>query len=1178
MYAVMDKFCRNQNMNAGLFLLDMATGHGKTYNVLNLIFDLVHDPTFDRKRIVFCTTLLKNLPEAELRKRFVDNGEGKLFEQKFIKLESYADMLMHNLTDTVIAQIPADIQNMSEFRQVKNAISFLLSDAAKKSDSARKATEALLRDEYEPNFRRAIKRLFKKTYKKEPVAIKRSILKTDSNWKWVGELYPSIFLYEKQIVMLSAKKFLLLNDDFVSPATALYCSDMMRGAIVFIDEFDATKETALNTIIENSLKDKVDFIGIFKDLYAGLTQTQLPRVLLESSQRRLESQYAERKPGDLVEQARVSAEKINQEYSLQFNLKTEMDSADKNNFMFQDQSFVNILDRNKKYANVIPCRGEQVNSIYFSDRKGAGEGEYQIDKLLSKVEGFIIYFCNMVRILADNYCQIKNERKQDNQDDFTFEEAVNTVLDAFNISEEKQAYLVRRVLACTPAKREIEANAQFDLSFYENGFRYFSFEDSNLHDMKSKIMQVAFDTTPEKILLKLCNSAKVIGISATATIPSVIGNYDLGYIKAKLGNRFVMPTKDEFQQLKEEFETGNKGYIDKIRVMTEIFPELDENQYSPAEEWRLWMTVFQTKDDMETEEYAQAAHDYILRKGGNLYDAKRYLRVSLAYRRFLENQDIRSFLCVMNRHVRDGSYYNKEDLGNLLTMVREVLGIQGDVYSGNNRIEFLAGDGFDDKKKSLLQDLAKGMRIFVLTAYQTVGVGQNLQYRIPYDVKSSIVSANDFPARAEKDFDAIYLDKPTNVIVNTSQPFQNNGFEEYLWQTMYLYEGDEISRNEMIGYIRNAFRHFATGVSKPNGNSTQQLCRSTRLSSTTMIIQAIGRICRTNQKQRQVYIFAEHEIRDALDLDICSGRLLNPEFLSLIDAVKNMESKNVQNADIVRRADRISERANHLIHRKFLNGNWTPTTMEQWEKMREYVLAHPTLAKDDNNNNEFGRNMYIDFPKSENTLYYSQENDYSTISVSFEDDVAHFRKVSEQDARLDRLMTSYGFRSFFEENGYATEFASNDKIMCPPVYNNIYKGALGEVLGKHIFEKYAGLNVEKITDPAIFELFDYKIGNTKVFVDFKHWKPTYAVGADEYLQKIKDKAIACNAKCIIVANLLLDKNYKQYEKVRTITSADASLKILVVPALVLDNGSSGIVEVNSKAVMAVRMCIDEYTD
>lgn len=1179
MYTVMEKYCRDKNANAGLFLLDMATGHGKTHNVLNLIFDLAHDPTFDRKKIVFCTTLLKNLPEDELRKRFADCGEEKLFEQKYIKLESYKDMLMHNMTDAVIGMIPSDIQKLLEFKQVRNAISFLKSSAALNNPQARKGTEDLLRDEYEPNFRRTVKRLFKKAFRKEPAVVKRNILKSDFEWKWVGKLYPSIFLCEKQIIMLSVKKFLLQNDDFVSPSTALYSSDMMRSAIIFIDEFDATKDTVLDTIIENSLKDKVDFIGIFKDIYAGLTHTQLQRILLESSQKRLESQYAEKKPGDLVELARVSAEKIYKEYSLQFNLKTEADGEEKNNFMFQDHSFVNILDRNKRYANVISCADEHVNSIYFSDRKGVGEGEYQIDKLLSRVEGFIIYFCNLVRILADNYCQVKNERKRDNQDDFTYEEAVNTVLDAFNISEENQTYLVRRVLTCTPAKREIEANAQFDLSFYENGFRYFSFEDSSLHDMKSKIMQVAFDTTPEKILLKLCNSAKVIGISATATIPSVIGNYDLDYIKAKLANRFVMPTKEECYQLREEFEKGNKGYVDEIQAVTEIFPQLDENQYSSAEEWRLWAPVFKAKDEVETEEYAQEAHNYILRKiggnkNGNLYNVKRYLRVCLAYRRFLENQDIRSFLCIMNRHVKPNASYNKEDLGKLLNMVRAVLGIQGDVYDSDCRVEILAGDGFDDTKKRVLKDLADGKKIFVLTAYQTVGVGQNLQYKIPDEIKSEIVPSNDFPARAEKDFDAIYLDKPTNVIVNTSQPFHDNGFEEYLWQTMFLYEGDEISRNEMIGYIRNAFRHFATGTSKPSGESTEQLCRSTRLSSTRMIIQAIGRICRTNQKQKKVYIFAEHDIRDALDLDICSGRLLNPEFLSLIDAVKKMESKNVQCADIVCRADRISERANRFIHRKFLNGSWTPSSMEQWEKMREYVLTHPTLATDDCSNNEFGRNMYVNFPGVGKQLYYSQENDFSNISISFESDVAHFREVSEQEARLDRLMTSYDFRSFFDENGYATEFARNDRIMCPPIYNNIYKGALGEVLGKHIFEKYAGLSVEKITDPAIFELFDYKIGNTKVFVDFKHWKPTYAVDAGEYLQKIKDKAIACGAECVIIANLLLDRIYKQYKNVRLNTTTDG-LKILVVPALVLDR--SDVVEVNSKAVMAVRKCVDEYS-
>ena len=34
--------------------------------------------------------------------------------------------------------------------------------------------------------------------------------------------------------------------------------------------------------------------------------------------------------------------------------------------------------------------------------------------------------------------------------------------------------------------------------------------------------------------------------------------------------------------------------------------------------------------------------------------------------------------------------------------------------------------------------------------------------------------------------------------------------------------------------------------------------------------------------------------------------------------------------------------------------------------------------------------------------------------------------------------------------------------MTPPMFNNIYKGALGEVVGKYILEQYAGVQVQNI--------------------------------------------------------------------------------------------------------------------
>ena len=51
-----------------------------------------------------------------------------------------------------------------------------------------------------------------------------------------------------------------------------------------------------------------------------------------------------------------------------------------------------------------------------------------------------------------------------------------------------------------------------------------------MHDTKSKIFVTEFNNTPEKLLLNLANNNLVVGISATAKMTTVIGNYDLNYI------------------------------------------------------------------------------------------------------------------------------------------------------------------------------------------------------------------------------------------------------------------------------------------------------------------------------------------------------------------------------------------------------------------------------------------------------------------------------------------------------------------------------------------------------------------------------------------------------------------------------------------------------------------------
>ena len=65
MYTAIKNYCENGRKN-GLFLMDMPTGFGKTYNVIKYIFDASIDEKNHDKRYFFITTLKKNLPKGIL--------------------------------------------------------------------------------------------------------------------------------------------------------------------------------------------------------------------------------------------------------------------------------------------------------------------------------------------------------------------------------------------------------------------------------------------------------------------------------------------------------------------------------------------------------------------------------------------------------------------------------------------------------------------------------------------------------------------------------------------------------------------------------------------------------------------------------------------------------------------------------------------------------------------------------------------------------------------------------------------------------------------------------------------------------------------------------------------------------------------------------------------------------
>lgn len=254
---------------------------------------------------------------------------------------------------------------------------------------------------------------------------------------------------------------------------------------------------------------------------------------------------------------------------------------------------------------------------------------------------------------------------------------------------------------------------------------------------------------------------------------------------------------------------------------------------------------------------------------------------------------------------------------------------------------------------------------------------------------------------------------------------------------------------------------------------------------------------------------------------------------------------------------------------KGMNEDWTDERIERWQQLRELVLTSPTMSKSEVDKNFIAYNFYVQLPTRGNTLYYSEEKDFNNITVSFRKSHLTEQCVSAEAAKLTDLMRIDFLRKYFENHGWATCFEPNDFIMAPPLFNNIYRGALGEVVGKAIFYRYANVQLEDITENKIFEFFDYKVPGAAVYVDFKNWHETSNFDDEQMTAHIISKAKESNAKCVIIANILSDSRYQIRKK--TIEG----IELLILPSLLLQDKEKS---VNKAAWDEIRRCICEYAD
>lgn len=1163
MKETIDNFINPNNITNGLLIADMPTGYGKTYTASRSIYDYIYKFEGQRK-IFFITTLKKNFPENELKSAYKKHDNLENFNKDVLIIKSNFDYIYENLLD---AKIPDKFKFNSYF-ELESKVKMLKQLGSNDNEPFKLVKSELaksIREDLEYNFRKDVIRIIKDNLPKSALK-KIEVIRNNEEYQWIGKIYPTVFMNDYKIYLLTIDKFLVKNTVLVEPAYYFINNSIINDSIIFIDEFDAGKETVEKKLIKKALSTSEDYIKLFLCIYRSFNNHKFSRNILDiCDKNKITNEYRYK-----FEDLKKECNEIFNEFKLEYNYKTRSEGINrKQSFLFNDSSFHTMLRNNCNYIRATLEEVENQVSIFFEGKESYYENRKESDiiiySLVRKISSFLNRFRIMILNLGNEFSNSINSRRDEKEDEFTLENAIKTITSEFLLNE-KQRNLLMNDLSDHRINDNNNENLIQDITFYNNGFKYFEFKDSDEHLNETIFNFINIYDTPEKIIAYLSKKAKVIGISATADINTVTGNYDLDYLSSVLKENLKFIPNEVYERIKMELECTWDAYkCGKVNVNTSI---INLNKGNLDINLRL-EEIFQSK------KLANRYSIKLINKCGGVessdYIIKRYCNIFAIIKEFVIHDDIKSFLC-LNMVLPKRDIINF-DLELFETAISDLAKIYNKSLNSGN-IYVLKSENFDIDKENVLKRLSNNEKILIMSSYNTIGAGQNLQYE--YQSLEGLIQIADGVDECDsrikyKDIDAIFLGDITNIAVNmyNTSNIDEEALLKYFFQIEYLYENDEISYRTLDNLIKIGFNKYSKNNEYSNYYIDIKNTMSIKRQSTRDVIQALGRMSRTFVKNSNIYIYTVEELVGKVDVGCLHNKILTPDMKSFVKLVDGMGYRyNEDEKKILNRAERISSKGKTYIM-GLLSRGWSNRSMALWKSLREIVLKYPTANEEEYQNNELIKNLYICGYKDLKKYLYAQKGDFSDTIIEFFIDKELFKnedrckdryvaEVSENDARLTEIFKYSGIENYFNKMGYSTCFKENKYILSPVLFNNIYKGAIGEVVGSFIFEKELGIKLREIEEEDKFEFFDYEI-TEGVYVDFKHWKQSYREenSREKAKNEIERKLEAINGNRVYIINIIADGDFSIHKQ--------NDGKIIEIPYLINSNG-----EINEEALEILR--------
>lgn len=1075
------------NKDTGLFLLSSPTGSGKTHAIIKYI----KNNLYKDKKFIYAIPVKNNL--HEFKDKLFDNLD-KDEQKKVFILKSLSDELI-DWIENYSNEEEYIFSQWNEYKRLKTLLDYY------KSLKENNKLEIFNDKELTSAGNILLNKIKKYYFNSKDDKKDKDTLEKDAK-----KIFKSLDITNYSIVLTTASKFVNKTQTLIS-SNYLWEMDSFKKSVVFLDEFDSHKEYYLRDIISKLTSSYVDLIELFRlmaDTFKNMSYQNKFNYDLEHFE------PIKKKFIEIYEEKYLK-------YVLDTNIiETELDSLpiliDSNFYSFNLQKdsktlFVNIDEKNEQLQII----DEETKNCYSLS---------ELLKDISQVINRYILFCR-----SDIYNKMKNFKQNNisqikvlNIENF-INAKIHDNIKIFGLSrdDEKYNYLSNQIKNHLYSKKKFKKSlGKRKWNFYQNGFSLIninkSFLDSNITDVEYLNMS----NTPEGLLIDISREVMIIGVSATANVNSVIKNFDIDYLKSNLDFSQVNTTEVMHMQelyLDSKKQRDRNFYIETINDGLNIEHSLIDFCK------RNFAGCFNTLEYIKEEKIKE----FYLRQYINFIDC---------YKRFLEEDKIHSMIYFSNRYIQNECTQNNINyqflLNLLIPMIKNlepknsfIIYLKEKINEyGKNILELQKKEHlfFMEYKKETEKDYNNYIKksktygkIFIYANYKRIGTGKNLEY--------------EKEEYKKKDYDAIFLEKPTNLIIKDCKTTEDKLYG--IFQIESLFRNYIINKKEYINEIKKLFNN-----SKYNSTHAYNNSKDHNEAIMQVIIQAIGRLHRTDTNS-DMFLFIDHSLIEFIKCFYNKNIPLLPSTIKLIEHYSNGYEKNkdISNEnEFENKLNQLTANLKSLISyslKVFKNpgteGNLNDTKII-WSNMRKFFLKYPTIKSIyDSQIKEFLINNDIcHIEVNDNKYICYQSNDYNQISLTKKDGFFEV-EISEEAANLHLIRNCPELKEFAAKNDIETVFKYKT-LLIPNAFNNIYKGALGETLGKYIVEKYCNIKLDELDESLEqYESFDYKNDEHGLYFDFKYYSiRTLKNSREEILNNINYKLSTNKLKKAFVINIFAE--------------------------------------------------------